>query len=161
MKQEPQKEHEWLRKLVGEWTSETEIALAPDQPPTKFVGTESGKMLGDLWVQVQGQGEMPGGGIGYTVMTLGFDPPKNAYVGTWIGSMMTYLWPYNGKVDPNGNILRLDSEGPNCMTQDGTTAKYQDVIEFHDDDYRTLKGHMMGPDGQWQQMMVCHYRRKK
>jgi len=33
--------------------------------------------------------EMPDGGTGKTVMTLGYDPQNNRYVGTFIGSMMT------------------------------------------------------------------------
>jgi hypothetical protein len=33
MQAEPQKEHQWLQKLVGEWTYETEAIMEPDQPP--------------------------------------------------------------------------------------------------------------------------------
>ena len=33
MKAEPQKEHQWLQKLVGEWTSEGEADMGPGQPP--------------------------------------------------------------------------------------------------------------------------------
>ncbi len=33
MKAEPQKEHEWLHKLVGEWTCEAEASMEPGKPP--------------------------------------------------------------------------------------------------------------------------------
>lgn len=35
MKIEPQKEHQWLQKLVGEWTCETEAACEPGKPPVR------------------------------------------------------------------------------------------------------------------------------
>jgi hypothetical protein len=71
MKVEPQKQHQWLHKLIGEWTFETEATMAPGEPPIKFKGTESVRSLGGVWVLCEGQGEMPGGGIGLTIMTLG------------------------------------------------------------------------------------------
>ncbi len=30
---EPQKEHQWLQKLVGDWTYEAEATMEPGQPP--------------------------------------------------------------------------------------------------------------------------------
>ena len=38
MKTEPQKEHQWLQQLVGEWTYEAEATMEPGQPPSKFEG---------------------------------------------------------------------------------------------------------------------------
>lgn len=38
---EPQKEHQWLHQLVGEWTYETECVMGPDKPPAKFKGSET------------------------------------------------------------------------------------------------------------------------
>ena len=32
MKTEPQKEHEWLQRLVGEWTYESECSMEPGKP---------------------------------------------------------------------------------------------------------------------------------
>jgi Protein of unknown function (DUF1579) len=32
---EPQAEHQWLQQLAGDWTTEAECAMGPDQPPTK------------------------------------------------------------------------------------------------------------------------------
>jgi hypothetical protein len=62
MNTEPQKEHQWLQKLVGEWTYETEAMMSPDQPPERATGTESVRSIGGLWVVGEGQGEMPCGG---------------------------------------------------------------------------------------------------
>lgn len=157
---EPQKEHEWLQKLVGEWTYEGECGVGPDQPPQKSEGTETVRSLGGAWVVAEGKGQMPGGGEGTSIMTLGYDPAKKHYVGSWVGSMMANQWVYQGTLEPSGNILNLDSEGPD-MEVEGKTAKYRDQIEFKDNDNRLLNAYIMGADGKWNQFMTTTYRRKK
>jgi len=155
---EPQKEHQWLQKLVGEWTSEAEASMGPGQPPEKFKGTEVVRSLGGLWVVCEGKGEMPGGGLATTLMTIGYDPRTKRYPGTWIGSMMTHLWVYDGELDAAEKVLTLASDGPS-FTGDGL-AKYRDVIEFISNDHRTLTSHVLS-DGKWNQFMIAHYRRTK
>jgi len=160
MHAEPQKEHQWLQKLVGEWTSEMEAVMGPDKPPETFRGTDSVRSIGGLWAVCEGRGEMPGGGQAVTIMTLGYDPAKKRYVGTFIGSMMTYMWLYDGEVDPSGKKLILDAEGPDFAVE-GKMSKYMDIIEFKSDDHRVLTSQMLGEDGKWTQFMEAHYRRKK
>jgi hypothetical protein len=160
MQAEPQPEHRWLEKLVGEWTYETEAAMGPDKPPEKFKGFEVVRSLGGVWVICEGRGDMPGGGTGLTIMTLGYDPAKKRFVGTFIGSMMTNLWVYDGGLDAAGKKLTLDAEGPS-FAGDGKTALYKDAIEFKSDDERVLTSHMLGDDGNWHGFMTATYRRKK
>ena len=160
MKSEPQKEHQWLQKLVGEWTSEAEMKMKPDEPAVKSHGTESVRSLGGLWILAEGKGEMPGGGEATMIMTLGYDPQKKRYVGTWVGSMMTYMWVYDGAIDAAGNVLTLNTEGPS-MAGEGKMAKYQDIIEFKSDDHRILASQVLGDDGKWNRLMTAHYRRRQ
>lgn len=160
IKVEPQKEHQWLQKLVGEWTYESDCSMGPDQPPQKHKGSEIVRPLGEIWVLCEGQMEMPGGHMGKMLMTLGFDPQRKRFVGTWVGSMMTHLWVYDGELDATGKVLSLMSEGPNFAVP-GKMAMYKDVIEIKDDNHRLLKSHSQGEDGQWQEFMVAGYRRKK
>jgi hypothetical protein len=160
MKAEPQQEHQWLQKLVGEWTYEVEATMEPGQPPSKCEGSERVWSLGGLWIVAEGQGEMPGGGPATTLLTLGYDPQRQRYVGTWIGSMMTHLWMYDGALDATGRMLTLTTEGPD-MAAEGKTARYKDVIEFKSDDYRVMTSHMLGDDGEWHGFMTAHYRRVK
>jgi hypothetical protein len=159
MPAQPQVEHQWLQKLVGEWTYETEAMMGPEQPPVKSTGIETVRSLGGLWVLAEGQGEMPGCGMATTLMTLGYDPRKQRYVGTWIGSMMTYLWHYDGELDTGKTVLTLNADGP-VMTGEDKLGKYQDVIEFKDDNHRVLTSHMLRDDGQWQHFMTAQYWRK-
>jgi uncharacterized protein DUF1579 len=159
MNADPQKEHQWLQKLVGDWTYEADATMEPGQPPVKCVGTESVRSLGGLWIVAEGQGEMPGGGPATTIMALGYDPQKKRYVGTFIGSMMTHLWVYDGELDAAERVLTLYAEGPDFVVE-GKTAKYKDVIEFNSDDNRVLSSHLLGDDGQWQEFMRANYRKK-
>ena len=159
MKVEPQNEHRWLQKLVGRWSVEGEAAMGPDKPVEKWTADEIVESIGGLWMQCVGRGQMPGGGESTTVMTLGYDPQKQRYVGSFIGSMMTYQWVYEGTVDAAGTKLTLETIGPDFGTE-GAMAHYRDVIEFVDDDHRTLTSHMQGSDGQWTPLMSAHYRRK-
>lgn len=160
MNAEPQKEHQWLQQLVGDWAYETEVTMGSNQPSEQATGTETVRSLGDLWILAEGQGEMPGCGEANTLMTLGYDPQKQRYVGTWVGSMITYLWLYDGEMDASEQVLTLHSDGP-AMTGDGKMAKYRDVIEFKNDKHRVMTSHVLGDDGQWQQFMTVNYRRKQ
>lgn len=155
----PRPEHRWLRKLLGDWTYETD--LGPEHQGAKATGTERGRAIGDLWVQLEGSGAMPGSGEpATTILTLGFDTAKGRFTGTWIGSMMTHQWLYAGELDAAHDRLTLTSEGPS-MTDEGKMALYRDVIEFRRDDERTLTAFMQQPDGGWQLFMTVTYRRKQ
>lgn len=156
MQTEPQKEHAWLHRLVGEWTCEMEATMGPGEPPTKTRGRERVRSLGGLWVIGEGEGEMPGAGTAHTVITLGFDPAKGRFVGTFVASMMAGLWVYEGRLD--GNVLTLDTEGPS-MKGDGTLAKYHDIVEMVSDDERILASEAQGEDGKYHRFMTARYRR--
>ena len=161
MKTDPHPQHQWLQRLVGDWTTEMDAPPEPGKPPAKLRGTETGRRLGDLWVLLEGRGDMPGGGTAQMVMTLGFDPQRQRFVGTWVGSMMTHLWVYDGSLDAGGNVLTLETEGPDFANDVKKMVRYRDVIEFKSDDHRVLMGQTEGPDGQWIAHMTAHYYRKK
>lgn len=161
MKADPQKEHLWLKKLLGEWRSECEMSLEPGKDPELFVGTDTVHTVGEIWIQAVSKGPMPGGGEAQTIMTLGYDPDERQFVGTFIGSMMTYLWVYNsGELDTSERVLTLHCEGP-AFDNPGQKTRFKDVIEFINDNERTLTGNMLDKDGQWQQLMVVKYTRRK
>jgi hypothetical protein len=160
MNAEPQQEHKWLQRLVGEWTFEHDCSMGPDQPAIKASGTESVRSIGGLWTMGEGRGEMPDGSPSTTIMTLGYDPTTKRFVGTFIGSMMTHMWVYNGTLDSSGKVLTLDTEGPD-FSGGSEMVQYQDIIEFISDDHRTLTSRLRDKDGNWQQFMTAHYRRKK
>lgn len=158
MKAEPQTEHSWLEKLVGEWSVSSPGCDTGDGPE----GTpwsETTRMLHGIWLVSEGNGEMPGDGAASTVLTLGYDPAKGRYVGTWVGSMMTYLWVYEGALDASGKVLTLDTVGPSFEDPSKTT-RYQDIITIEDDDNRTLSSRCQAEDGTWKPLMTMRYQRK-
>ena len=157
---EPQAEHKWLQKLAGEWTMEGECSMGPDQPTMKSTGTESVRLIGELWTMGEGRGEMPDGAPATTFMTLGYDPVTKRFVGNFVGSMMTHMWIYNGSLDASGKVLTLDTEGPDFSGGTGM-VKYQDIIEFKSDDHRVLSSQLRDKDGNWQKFMSANYYRKK
>jgi hypothetical protein len=155
---EPQREHDWLQRLVGDWTYDA-VAQEPGKEPEKASGTETVRSIGGLWTMAEALGEMPGGGLATAIMTLGFDPQKQRYVGTWVGSMMASLWVYDGTLDEKSGRLTLDTEGPS-FSGDGTLSQYRDVIEFRSDDHRVHTS-QVNTGGKWQQFMTMEYRRRK
>ena len=159
MKCEPQKEHQWLQELVGDWVGEGEAEMEPGKPPVHWQTREQVRSLGDVWVLFEGSGEMPECGFATTLTTLGYDPQKQHYVGTFVGSMMTSLWIYEGTLDAGGKVLTLETEGPD-MAHEGRTTKYRDVLEIKSRDHRILKSFMLGPDREWHGFMTANYRRK-
>lgn len=154
---EPRAEHRWLQRLVGTWSVDVQMDLGPDTPPMTSTGRETVRSFGELWTIGEGVNESPLG-ASESIMTLGYDPERGRFVGTFIGSTMTHLWPYDGALDPSGKVLTLDSVGPS-FASDGTMAKYQDIIEFLDEDHRTLSARVQGPDGSWTPFMKAQYRR--
>jgi hypothetical protein len=159
---EPQHEHQWLEKLVGEWEMEGSMDAGPDKPTETSRGEETVRSVGGLWIVAEGEGEVPGGERGTSVMTLGYDPSKGKFVGTWIGSMMTHMWVYEGELDGEERVLTLETEGPDMSAEaeDGRLARYRESIELESDDHRTLRSLMRGKDGKWRQLVEIHYRRK-
>lgn len=157
-KPEPQPEHRWLERLVGNWTFEGEAVMGPDKPPETCSGSESTRSLGGLWVLCEGQMPGPDGKPATTLMTLGYDPAKRKFVGTFVASMMTHLWQYEGTLDAGGTVLTLDCEGPSFAAE-GKMANYQDVITLGDDGSRTLTSRFQADDGSWHEFMTSRYRR--
>ena len=158
MKAEPQKEHQWLQKLVGAWTYEGEMTMEPGKPPAKFEGTESVRSLGGLWILAEGQGKMPDGSPVTTILTLGYDLQRERFAGTFVASIETHLWLYDGSLDAAEKVLTLNTEGPN-MAAEGKMARFKDVMEIKSDDYRVLTSHMLGDDEKWHKVVTIHYRR--
>lgn len=158
MKIETRKEQAWLLQLLGEWDYTSECVIEPGMPTETFEGSENVRSLGGLWLLCEGRGRMPGDGTA-TMMTLGYDPGRQRFVGTWVGSMMPYLWVYDGLLDTEENVLRLDTEGP-CCASGGRIVKQRDVIELKSFDHRVHTAYLQAEDGDWQPFMTTNYRRK-
>src|ERR1043165_3833124 len=153
----PQKEHEWLQQIVGDWDTVGEIVAEPGQPTIKNKGSESCRLIGGFWALSEHKGEIPGAGPFTGIFTLGYSPEKKKYVGTWIDSVSTHLWTYQGSVDASGKILSLETEGPGL---DGKPTKFREVIEVKDKDHKVFTS-SAEKDGKWTTFLTMSYTRKK
>lgn len=151
----PTQHHEWLMKLVGNWRTESEMSPGPDQPKSKCEGTETFTSLGGLWAIGEGKATMPDGNPMDYRVALGYDVSFNEYRGCWYANMSSHLWKYTGTLSDDGKKMTLDCVGPHMM-KDGETANYRDVIEFIDDNHRTLTSYGQDDNGEWQEFMSVH-----
>ncbi len=155
----PQQEHQWLQQFVGEWTTEAEMTMGPDQV-FRSTGSESVRAVGGHWVVSDITGDSPMGPM-HGVMTLGFDPEKDKFIGTWIDSMTSHLWVYEGTLDSTGKVLTLSTVGPDMMDPTpGKTANYRDVIEIKNPNTRVLTSSAQDANGEWQTFGTITFSRK-
>ena len=80
--------HQWLQRLVGDWTFEAEMRPTPDAPNGIYRGRERVRSLGDSGVVCETEWELPDGGTQLSTMTLGYDAEKGRYVGTVVGARL-------------------------------------------------------------------------
>ena len=149
--------HRWLEQLLGDWHVRT--AGSDGKPDGSGPWTEHVRSLEGLWIVCEGQGTMPGGSFGQTLMTLGFNPQTKRYVGTWVGSMMSHMWIYDGELDADGTSLSLHCEGPD-FENPGRTMRYRDVITLAGPSRRLLTAQAQTADGNWKDLMTAEYLRR-
>lgn len=154
----PQKEHEWLKQLEGEWEANVKMIHEPGKDPMETSGSERVRMVGGFWAVSENRGEMMGMPF-IGMMALGYDPQKKKYVGGWIDSAQPTMWQYEGTVDDSGKVLTLDTEGP-CPMQGGKIVKAQETLEIKGPDHKVFTS-KMDFNGTMQTMMTVDYRRKK
>jgi hypothetical protein len=142
--------------MVGTWTFQGQADMGPDKPPAKLRGRETVRALGELWIVAQGRGNMPGGGVMTSKMTVGYDPASRRFVGSWVGSPMAHQFVYEGRL--KGKTLTLETTGPDFFNP-GRLARYRDAIEVKGPNLRILRSSYRTPAGKWVDFMTCHYTR--
>ncbi|MEL6330905.1 MAG: DUF1579 domain-containing protein [Planctomycetota bacterium] len=155
MQEDPTPQHEWLHRLVGEWSYSMSCPMGPEGAMVETAGRETFTKLGELWVRGELVGEFPGGLSVTGLMTLGFCPRTSRYIGNWIGTPSSHMFVYSG--DREGDVLTLDCEGPS-FADPNKIVPYQDVIEFQGD-VRILRSQTRGEDGAWKEFMRSEFRR--
>ena len=148
----PEKEHQWLKQFVGEWSTSSKASMGPDQPPIECSGKISSHMLGAFWVVNEMNGELNGDQM-RGLQTIGYDAAKKKYVGTWVDSMTDHIWHYEGTVDESGKKLTLEAEGPDFAVV-GKTTQYRDAYEFTSPNHIIITSSMLSQDGKWVTFMT-------
>ncbi len=154
---QPQKQHEWLKQFIGEWTTTSKPVATEGQPQVEGKGSVRSEKLGEMWVINHMTAKMGGTSV-KAILTLGYDSTKKKYVGTWVDSMLGYLWVYEGELDDTGKKLMLTAEGPNFTTGSGTT-KYRDSYEFESSELVLITSEALTEGGEWVTYMTGEMRR--
>ena len=151
--EDTEKEHEWLKKFVGQWD------VVSDGQGSQGEAVMKSSMLGKLWLVNASDMEINGMKM-KSIQMIGYDPKKEKYVGIWADSMINHMWHYEGTVDEAGKKLTLEAEGPS-MTGDGTMTNYRDAYEFKDENTIIATSSMQGEDGEWTVLMEGTAKRRK
>ncbi len=154
---QPQPEHKFLERFVGDWTSKAEVQGEPGQPPMECQGEQECKMMGPFWIVCSSKGEAMGQKV-QSIMQLGYDAKKQKYVGTWSDSVTGYMWHYEGTVD--GDTLTLLTEGP-LMNDFNKMGKYREQIQFLSPDHYQFNSAVDNGAGEWNTIMIADYKKKK
>jgi hypothetical protein len=83
------KEHEWLKKFVGQWDVVSEGSAGEGRPPIKGKAVMNSSMLGELWVVNSSDFEIAGMNM-KSIQLIGYDTNKKKYVGIWADSMFNH-----------------------------------------------------------------------
>jgi Protein of unknown function (DUF1579) len=131
-----------LETLVGEWTTETKMWMAPGQPPMSSPGTNSNRMLmGGRYLQSTFKGDAMGEvfeGLG----TMGYDNLSGKYVTTWFDSMTTGIFYTTGAYDPATKTITThgstpDPIAPKTLLKVRTTTRFVDADTYVFEWYET------------------------
>lgn len=156
----PPRDHEWLKRLVGEWDVQFKMYMQPDQPPVESTGTDSVRTLGEHWIIAETKTTMMGASY-HGVLSLGYNALKKQFNGTWIDSFGGQLWVYKGTLNDAGDTMTLETEGPSLTQGPDKTARYKEVHQIKSKDSRTFTSSMEKEDGTWMKIVTIEYRRKK
>lgn len=152
----PPRPHTFLMPFIGEWETESEVVPGPFTHPTVMRGTEKVRALGQ-WIVSEGEVPLEGE-LFRVILTLGYDESRQRFAGTWVDSMQGYLWIYEGRLDPSGKRLTLETEGPSIIDP-GKRTRYREILEWKSADHRVHSAYIQDGAG-WDPIARVHSRRR-
>ena len=141
----PGKNHELLKKYVGDWNIEMKGWMKPGDEPMMSTGTQKATLIFDgRYVKFNYEGMM-GGQKFSGLEIIGYDMFQNKYTSWWIDSMSTSFIVTTGTLDMSGKVLTETGMVPDPMT--GKLQKVKNVTTFMEDGKYKFEMYMAGPDG--------------
>ncbi len=156
----PGKNHELLKKYVGDWDVDIKAWPKPEAEPMTSKGSAQTQLLFEgRFVKMQFEGMMEGKTFrGFEV--IGYDLYQNKYVTFWIDDMSTsFVWT-SGVLDASGKILTETGAWPDPMTEGKQMQKVKNVTTFLEDGKLKYEMFMVMPDGKEVKWMELLYTRK-
>jgi hypothetical protein len=156
----PGKEHELLKKYVGDWTVDIKMWQDPAGQPQMSTGTMKSALLFDgRYVKCDFQGTM--GGMKFQGLeVIAYDLFQRKYTTFWIDSWSTAFMTTTGSLDMSGKVLTETGTYPDPMTDGQTQQKVKNVTTFMDDGRIKYEMYMAMPDGKEAKSMELVYARK-
>ena len=156
----PAKEHEFLKKYVGEWDVTVSTWASAMAKPMVSKGTIKNRLLFD-GRYLMGEFEATMGGMkSQGLEIIGYDLLKKKYTTFWIDNMGTSFLTTSGTLDMSGKVLTETAQYPDPMTDGKTTQKLRNVTTFMDDGSYKFEMHMILPDGKEMKSMELVCKRK-
>ena len=153
----PGKEHELLKRYVGEWVVDVTVWPKPGAPAQMSKGTMKNQLIFDgRYVKCDFEGTM--GGMTFKGLeVIGYDLFKKMYTTFWIDSWSTAFVVTTGTLDMAGKVLTEMGEFPDAMTDGKTMQKFRNVTTFVSEGKYTFEMFMTMPDGKEAKSMemVC------
>jgi hypothetical protein len=143
----PGKNHELLKKFVGDWTADMKMWSQPGAEPMTSTGTMKNELILDgRYIKCKFESTMMGMKFS-GLEIIGYDLFKNKYVTFWIDSMSTAFLVTTGTLDASGKVLTDTGEYPDPMTEGKTMQRVKNVTTFIEDGKYKFEMFMVMPDG--------------
>lgn len=154
----PTPEHAWLKRLVGNWSSVSEM-YSPDGTFTSVTGEERVWEFGGLWVLGGGVTDLGGKYTNLYKFGLGYDISFNEYRGFWLSILSSHLWNHTGILSNDKNTMTLDCVGPDLGIR-GAESNYREVLSIQDENHRTQESYIQAPNGEFQRVVIVRFTRE-
>ena len=162
----PGENHKLLASLVGTWSYNVTMWMAPGAPPSKSTGTGVRKaIMGGRYFtfEVTGKMKMPGADgkmkdMEFKGMALeGYDNAKKKFVATWCDNMGTGIALSEGSYDAATKTFTYTGD---YEMMPGMKTKFREVIKVVDADHHNFE-YYEDRGGQEAKTMEITYARKK
>lgn len=157
---QPTEHHKEMARDAGVWDADVTMWMEPDAEPMKSKAVETNKMVGDMWLLSEFEGEFGGqkfSGRG----AFGYDPIKKKYIGGWIDSMSPFMQKMSGEYDVDTHTLTMMGETVDVRTGKPITTKMVTRYKSHDEKVFEMHMPVEGEDGEYYKSMEIKYTRRK
>ncbi len=153
------KNHAFLKNLVGEWDVKTKAWMEPGGEPTESHSFSSAEMImGGRFLRANFKGMMFGQPF-EGLQIVGFDNHKEKIISLWIDSSSTTFFLTEGTLDLDNSTITEEGTWPDPMT--GGVIEVKAITTLIGQDEYTYQMYMTGPDGNEFKSMENQYLRKE
>jgi hypothetical protein len=150
----PTEEHDYLRRLKGEWKADVKMWMDPAAPPMESTGKMTSKLiLGDRFLQSDFVGDPSPKGNFLGMAIDGYDRINQKYLGSWMDTMGTGWMVFEGKAEGDVRTMMCDFTDPG-----GNKQKMKGVTTIVNDDEYRYESFVQTPQGEFKNMEISYKR---